>query len=125
MTGSMDEKPVGTDAVAVVGMALRTAGAQTPEQFWALLREGREALTTFTDEQLRGSGLGEAELADPALVRTRPVLDGIEQFDPGRFGLPPREDDVRPLLGEWAELAVSPSRDVVGPLAHDLSLRCG
>ncbi|WP_067895281.1 non-ribosomal peptide synthetase [Nocardia vaccinii] len=94
MTGSMDGKPVGADAVAVVGMALRTAGARTPDQFWALLRAGREALTTFTDEQLRRSGLGEAELADPALVRTRPVLDGIEQFDPGRFGLTPREAET-------------------------------
>ncbi|WP_216899234.1 non-ribosomal peptide synthetase [Nocardia alni] len=80
-----------SDAVAVVGLALRTAGAQTPEEFWALLRDGREALITSTDEQLRGAGLSDAELADPALVRTRPLLDGIEQFDPGHFGFTPRE----------------------------------
>ncbi|MQY23108.1 non-ribosomal peptide synthetase [Nocardia macrotermitis] len=94
MTASTGEHSVDENAIAVVGLALRTAGAQTPEQFWALLREGHEALTTFTDEQLRRSGLSDAEIADPALVRTRPVLDGIEQFDPGRFGLTPREAET-------------------------------
>ncbi|WP_051192645.1 non-ribosomal peptide synthetase [Nocardia jiangxiensis] len=119
MTESMGDEPIGEDAVAVVGMALRTAGAQTPEQFWALLREGREALTTFTDEQLRRSGLGEADLTDPTLVRTRPVIDGIEQFDPGCFGLTPREAEttdpqLRLLLecaGETLEsAAIDPAR---------------
>ena len=32
----------GPNDVAIVGMACRVPGASTPEQFWTLLKEGRE-----------------------------------------------------------------------------------
>ncbi|MEW2390540.1 beta-ketoacyl synthase N-terminal-like domain-containing protein [Streptomyces venezuelae] len=90
--GGEDER--GDDRIAVVGFSGRYPGASSPREFWALLREGKEAHTEFTDEQLRASGVPEALLTDPRLVRRRPVLDGVELFDAAFFGCTPREAEL-------------------------------
>ncbi|KAB7836966.1 type I polyketide synthase [Streptomyces mobaraensis] len=82
------------DRVAVIGFAGRFPGASTAEEFWRLLREGREAHTEFTPEQLRAAGVPDDLLDDPRLVRRRPVLDGVERFDAAFFGYTPREAEL-------------------------------
>ncbi len=75
--------------IAVIGMACRFPGAANPAEFWQLLRDGREARTEPTDEQLRAAGVPESLLADPNYVRAGMFLDGLEQFDAGFFGFSP------------------------------------
>ncbi|MFK4066858.1 type I polyketide synthase [Streptomyces sp. NPDC029674] len=84
----------GDDRIAVVGFSGRYPGASSPQEFWKLLLDGREAHTEFTEEQLRASGVPEALLDDPRLVRRRPVLDGVEFFDADFFGCTPREAEL-------------------------------
>ncbi|WP_329139989.1 phosphopantetheine-binding protein [Streptomyces sp. NBC_01476] len=86
--------PEAPDSVAVVGMAVRLPGADTPEAFWRNLRDGVESITTFTDEELTAAGLPDAALNDPTRVRTRPVIDAPELFDAAFFGYSPGEAAV-------------------------------
>lgn len=77
--------------IAIVGMAGRFPRASSIEEFWNNLRKGEECVTRFTDEQLRAAGVPAAALQDPAYVKARPTLEGIELFDAEFFGFNPRE----------------------------------
>ncbi|MET9579512.1 amino acid adenylation domain-containing protein [Streptomyces massasporeus] len=86
-----DDSSMPTDAVAVVGMALRVPGADTPEQFWQNVRDGVESIRFFTDEELLAAGVAAQDLADPAYVKAFGALEGAGDFDPRFFGFSPRE----------------------------------
>ncbi|UKD51742.1 SDR family NAD(P)-dependent oxidoreductase [Amycolatopsis sp. FU40] len=82
------------EPIAVVGMGCRLPGARTPEEFWALLHEGRDALAGFPDD--RGWPLEELYDPDPdksgkSYVRTGGFVDAATEFDAGFFGISPRE----------------------------------
>ncbi|MFI6348458.1 beta-ketoacyl synthase N-terminal-like domain-containing protein [Streptomyces sp. NPDC050560] len=79
------------DPVAVIGMALRLPGADTPDAFWRNLREGVESVTEFSDADLLAAGVPPEALHDPARVRARPVVEGPELFDADFFGYSPAE----------------------------------
>ncbi|MGW1272116.1 type I polyketide synthase, partial [Streptomyces sp. NPDC002491] len=81
-------------AVAVVGMALRCPGADTPDAFWRNLSEGVESLTTFTDAELLAAGVDPDEAARPDYVRRLGVLDDMEGFDASFFGFSRREAEM-------------------------------
>jgi acyl transferase domain-containing protein len=81
-------------AVAVVGMAGRFPGAPTVDRFWQNLRDGVESRTVFSDDELLQAGVSRSGLTHPKLVRSGFVLDDIEQFDAGFFGINPREAEV-------------------------------
>ena len=88
MSPSNDLHP---NAIAIVGMAGRFPGAPSLERFWENLRDGVESITFFSDEELAASGAPEAVWQDPAYVRAKPYLEGVELFDAPFFGLTPRE----------------------------------
>jgi phthiocerol/phenolphthiocerol synthesis type-I polyketide synthase E len=77
--------------VAVIGLALRFPGAQTPEQLWENLKNRVESLRSFTDEELLAAGEDPAAVHHPTYVKARPAIDGIELFDAELFGVPARE----------------------------------
>jgi len=77
--------------VAITGMALRFPGADSPRQLWENLRNGVESVRVFTDEELFAAGALAEWLENPAFIRARPALDGIDLFDADLFGIPPRE----------------------------------
>ncbi len=74
-------------AIAVVGMALRVPGADTPERFWEHLLAGRDTLTRADADTLRREGRDKAALADPAVVRAAPKLRDIAYADTAFFGI--------------------------------------
>ncbi len=80
--------------IAVIGMAGRFPGAPSLEQFWDNIRDGRESVRFFSDEELLAAGEDPSLLADPAYVRAWPQLAGIENFDAGFFGMSPRDASV-------------------------------
>ncbi|MFE3553293.1 amino acid adenylation domain-containing protein [Streptomyces sp. NPDC059193] len=84
----------GEDAVAIVGMACKLPGAPDIDTFWRNLRDGVESITHFTDEELRAAGATEEELADPAYVRSRGLIDGADLFDAAFFDYSPAEAEV-------------------------------
>ena len=77
--------------IAVVGMACRFPGAPDLEAYWRLLHDGRDARVELDDERLRAMGVPPELLADPDYVKAAMLLDGIEQFDAGFFGMSPRD----------------------------------
>ncbi len=77
--------------IAVIGMACRFPGARNLEQFWELLRDGREAIKCFSDAELEASGIGPEVYANSAYVRAGGVIDGIDLFDANFFGYSARE----------------------------------
>ncbi|MEP6720010.1 MAG: amino acid adenylation domain-containing protein [Variovorax sp.] len=81
------------EPIAVIGMAGRFPGAADLEQFWDNLVAGRESISFFDDATL-DAGVSAALRADPAYVRARGVIDGIEQFDAAFFGINPKEAEL-------------------------------
>jgi phthiocerol/phenolphthiocerol synthesis type-I polyketide synthase E len=81
----------GMDAIAIIGMACRFPGANSPEVFWRNIREGMESIRFFSEEELRAAGVPEADLRDPSYVRAAPLIDRAEHFDAALFGLSPAE----------------------------------
>jgi amino acid adenylation domain-containing protein len=82
------------DEIAVVGMAGRFPGAGSVDELWRNLLDGVEAISRFSDDELRAEGIPAASLADPAYVRAAGVLEGAELFDAAFFGYTPRAAEV-------------------------------
>ncbi|MGO4426797.1 beta-ketoacyl synthase N-terminal-like domain-containing protein, partial [Streptomyces sp. MCAF7] len=80
--------------IAVVGLSLRFPGAETPEQFWANLRDGVDSVRTFGVEELAAAGLPPEMRRAPDLVPVAGVLDGVAEFDADFFGMPPKEAEL-------------------------------
>jgi amino acid adenylation domain-containing protein len=78
------------DAVAIVGMAGRYPGAANIDEFWSNLRDGKETITRFAENEI-DSGLDSRLRNDPQYIRARGILAGVDRFDAGFFGMSPRE----------------------------------
>src|SRR5262245_49815180 len=83
--------PSTASGIAVVGMAGRFPGARNVDELWELVRNGREAIRRLSDTDLRGAGVPAELLSRPNYVKASAVLDEMEMFDAGFFGLSPRD----------------------------------
>ena len=91
--------------IAVVGMGCRLPGASDLDAFWRMLRDGRDARRELSDEHLRSVGVPDDVLADPDFVKAAMLLDDIDQFDAGFFGLSPRDASLfDPQHRIWLEV---------------------
>ena len=81
------------EPIAIVGMAGRFPGAADIEAFWAVLDEGRDTVRCFRDDELDAS-IPVTLRADPRYVKTRGVIDGVDLFDAGFFGISPIEAEL-------------------------------
>ena len=77
--------------IAIVGMAGRFPMSPTLEEFWEKLRDGRELITFFTDEELLASSVPPALLKRPDYVKAASVLEDVELLDGPFFGINPKE----------------------------------
>jgi acyl transferase domain-containing protein/thioesterase domain-containing protein len=77
--------------IAVIGLSGRFPGAVDVRAFWKNVSSGLDAVRDFTDDELRAAGVTDDVLADPTYVKTCALLDGIEMFDAGFFGMTPRD----------------------------------
>lgn len=98
------------DGIAIVGMAGNFPKSPDIKTFWHNLSAGVECITAFSDEELLAAGVPAELLRDPNYVRTAPILENADQFDPFFFGLSPNEakliDPQHRILLEcaWAAL---------------------
>ena len=83
-----------SNAIAIVGLAGRFPGASDIDTFWSNLRDGVESIRSFTDEELRESGIADALLSDPRYVKARGAMDDVDKFDAAFFGYTPREAEL-------------------------------
>lgn len=110
--------------LAVVGMACRLpGGANSPEEFWQLLRDGVDAITEIPSDRWPVDRLYDPDPAAPGRMTTRygGFVDEIDRFDAAFFGLSPREavqlDPQHRLLLETTWEAIEDA----GIDAHSLS----
>ncbi|MEZ4727505.1 MAG: type I polyketide synthase [Caldilineaceae bacterium] len=129
------------EPLAVVGMACRFPGANTPEALWTLLRNGVDMISEIPQERWDIDAYYDPTPATPGKMYTRygAFLEHVDQFDPHFFGISPREaismDPQHRLLLEvsWealeragqapAALQNSQTGVFVGINSHDYSQR--
>ncbi|MEV6629027.1 type I polyketide synthase, partial [Amycolatopsis sp. NPDC051114] len=100
LLGDAEQAPVTVakdtdEPIAIVGMSCRfPGGVRNPDELWALLAEGRDAVTEFPADR----GWDTDALYDPdpdhagtTYVREGGFLVGADQFDAEFFGISPRE----------------------------------
>jgi acyl transferase domain-containing protein/acyl carrier protein len=86
--------PATGDPIAIVGMACRfPGGADSPEQFWALLRDGVDAVTDIPAERWDIDRYYDPTPGTPGKISTRQgaFIERPGHFDCGFFDIPPRE----------------------------------
>lgn len=78
------------EPIAVVGMGCRfPGGANSPEEFWRLLRDGTDAVTPEPAD--RPAALHGADDPAPPFLRNGAFIDGVDAFDARFFGISPAE----------------------------------
>nr|WP_322785848.1 hybrid fatty acyl-AMP ligase/type I polyketide synthase [Stanieria cyanosphaera] len=73
---NINQKLINSD-IAIVGMGCRFPGANNPQEFWQLLRDGKDAIS-----KVKGRWQGEDWGG---------FIENVDQFDPQFFGITPRE----------------------------------
>ncbi len=92
--------------IAVIGMAGRFPRARDLDRFWANLRDGVDAVSSFTDEELLAAGIDPELVRHPKYVKARGVLEDADLFDAGFFDYAPRQAEIMdPQLRVFLECA--------------------
>jgi amino acid adenylation domain-containing protein len=79
------------DAVAIIGMSMRFPDASSPHEFWENLRNGVESVREFPIEELELTPFTQDPELRDQLIRVSALLDDIDKFDAGFFGIPEKE----------------------------------
>jgi phthiocerol/phenolphthiocerol synthesis type-I polyketide synthase C len=109
-------------AIAVIGLGCRFPGASGPDEYWALLSEGRSSVGELPEGRF---GPDQDELirtrARTAAPRYGAFLDGVTDFDAEFFRISPREavaiDPQQRLLLEVCQEALEDACEPPGGLA--------
>jgi acyl transferase domain-containing protein/acyl carrier protein len=78
--------------IAIVGMACRfPGGANSPQEYWELLKAGRDAISKVHAGRYGEEGMRKIKEAGVPALEWGGFLDQVDQFDPSFFGIAPRE----------------------------------
>jgi phthiocerol/phenolphthiocerol synthesis type-I polyketide synthase E len=92
--------------IAVIGLACRFPGAKDIEQFWTMLREGREAITFFSERELLDEGIAAEIVKNPQYVPAKGYLQDADLFDAPFFGFSPHDaGNLDPQQRQFLECA--------------------
>ena len=100
--------------IAIVGMAVKFPGAETVEDLWELLKNGKETITFFADDELDNS-IPQNIKEDPLYVKARGVIKDAAFFDPTFFGISPK---LAEAMDPQHRLFLEISRDVLEKTGH-------
>jgi len=75
--------------IAVIGMAGRFPGANSIEELWDILRDGKETISFFKPGELDPT-IPESLSNDPLYVKARGIVPSVKEFDASFFGLTPK-----------------------------------
>ena len=82
------------EPIAVIGLGCRVpGGGDDPARFWALMRDGVDAIGPVPADRWDAEALFDPDPARPGRIATRAggFLDRVDRFDPTFFGIAPRE----------------------------------
>ncbi|MCA9962366.1 MAG: polyketide synthase, partial [Anaerolineales bacterium] len=85
---------VRSEPIAIIGMSCRfPGGANSPEAFWELLRDGVDAISEVPPERWDIDAFYDPDPDVPGKMATRwgGFIEDVDQFDPAFFGIAPRE----------------------------------
>lgn len=74
--------------VAIIGMSGRFPGADSIDELWELLKQGKETVTFFKDEELDKT-IPASIKNNPDYVKSRGIVQGVKEFDAAFFGINP------------------------------------
>lgn len=80
--------------IAIIGMACRLPGANTPEDFWANISNKTNSITQFSQEDLLQAGISEELVKNPKYVRSKGYLQDADQFDADFFKFSKHEAEI-------------------------------
>ncbi len=121
---SVDDPMQGASGFAIVGYAARFPGAADADEFWQVLREGRDAVSEVPEDRWDVEEFFDPDPDAPGKVVTRRAgfVDDVTGFDAPFFGLSAREvrsmDPQHRLLLETAWRAVEHSGTAPTALAN-------
>ncbi|HEY9767123.1 MAG TPA: SDR family NAD(P)-dependent oxidoreductase [Coleofasciculaceae cyanobacterium] len=79
------------DSIAIIGMDGRFPGAKNIDKFWDNLKNGRESITHFSDDELLAIGIDKTIIDDSNYIKAGAFLEDIDLFDANFFGYNPKE----------------------------------
>ena len=82
-----------TEPIAVIGVGCRFPGANSPEAFWQLLKNGVDAISEVPKDRWDIESFYDPNPDTPGkmMIRFGGFINSIDQFDPQFFGISPRE----------------------------------
>ena len=82
-----------SEPIAIVGMSCRVPGADSPETFWNLLRQGVDAIGEVPPDRWNADELFSPDADEPGKMSTRHggFLRDVDRFDANFFAIAPRE----------------------------------
>ncbi len=108
--------------IAVIGMAGRFPDAKNIAEFWDNLRNGKESVTFFSDEDLENrGGVDPLTTKDPNYVKAGGVVQDVEYFDASFFSyIPPEAEIMDPQMRFFHECTWEALEDAgYDPDSHD------
>ena len=117
-------KEIKRPEIAVIGMAGRFPGANNIDEYWENLKNGKETITVFSDQELLRADIDPQVLKNDQYVKAKGILENLDLFDADFFGYPPAEaekmDPQLRILHEcsWEALENAGYNSEVFPLYH-------
>ena len=82
-----------SEPLAIIGMGCRFPGADNPTQFWQLLKQGKDAITSVPSDRWNVDEYYDSDPKTVGKICTRygGFIGQLQEFDPEFFGISPRE----------------------------------
>lgn len=71
----------GIEPIAIIGMSCRFPDADNIDEFWNNLKNGKESVSFFTEDELLSGGLDRDLINDPDYIRAGCIINDIDLFD--------------------------------------------
>jgi len=79
--------------IAIIGLTGKFPGADNIDEFWQLIRSGKEAIIHYSREELEKKGVAKELLDNPNYVYAIGSIPTADKFDAAFFGFTPKEAD--------------------------------
>ena len=115
------------EPIAIIGIGCRFPGAQNPQAFWSMMRDGVDGVSEVPESRWNVNDYYDSDTTKPGKANTRwgGFLTDIDQFDAQFFGIAPKEavtiDPQQRLLLEVAWETLEDCLLYTSPSPRDLS----